>query len=89
METQTTTPTTTPTLETTATDTPKTEEVVAPALVNAAETPTAPDVAVAVEGVEVSVSDTKEGAELSPAVGAVVVLVLGLLAVAVARLRKK
>jgi hypothetical protein len=44
---------------------------------------------VAVEGVEVSVSDTKEGAELSPAVGAVVVLVLGLLAVAVARLRKK
>lgn len=77
-------------METTATtETPKTEEVVAPAAVSVAEAPVVPDVAVAVEGVEVAVTDTKEGAELSPAVGAVVVLVLGLLAVAVARLRKK
>ena len=75
-------------METTATETPKTEEVVAAVPPNE-ETPTSPDVAVAVEGVEVAVTDTKEGAELSPAVGAVVVLVLGLVAVAVARLRKK
>jgi len=75
-------------VETTATETPKTEEVVAVAPPTE-EPPASPDVAVAVEGVEVAVTDTKEGAELSPAVGAVVVLVLGLVAVAVARLRKK
>ena len=75
-------------METTATETPKTEEVVA-AAPPTEEVSASPDVAVAVEGVEVAVTDTKEGAELSPAVGAVVVLVLGLVAVAVARLRKK
>lgn len=48
-----------------------------------------PDVAVAVEGVEVAVTDTKGGLELTPVTGLVGVLVLGLVAVVVARLRKK
>ena len=47
-----------------------------------------PDVAVAVEGVEVSVTDTKGGLELTPVTGLVGVLVLGLLAAAVLKLRK-
>lgn len=48
-----------------------------------------PDVAVAVDGVEVAVTDTEGGLELTPVTGLVGVLVLGLLAVAVTRLRKK
>ena len=49
----------------------------------------APDVAVAVDGVEVAVTDTSGGLELTPVTGLVGVLLLGLLAVVVARLRKK
>ena len=48
-----------------------------------------PDVAVAVDGVEVAVTDTEGGLELTPVTGLVGVLVLALLAVAVTRLRKK
>jgi len=72
--------------ETTAVSTPvENTEVVAPPV---PETP--PAVAVAVEGVEVEVKDADGGGlDLNPATGAVVVLVVGLLAVAVSRLRKK
>lgn len=52
------------------------------------EVEAAPDVAVAVDGVEVAVTDTKGGLELTPVTGLVGALVLGLLAVAVVKLRK-
>jgi hypothetical protein len=87
--------TNTPTTQTTdtataVTDSPKTEEVVAAAPVVAGEGEAVPDVAVTVEGVQVAVTDTDdEGLQLTPATGAVLVLVVGLLAVAVTRLRKK
>ena len=48
-----------------------------------------PDVSVALEGVEVAVTDTTGGLHLTPVTGFVGVLLLGLLAVVVARLRKK
>jgi len=47
-----------------------------------------PDVAVALDGVEVAVTDTQGGLELTPVTGLVAVLVLGLLAVVVTKLRK-
>lgn len=77
METQTQTP------QTTTAETTETVEV-APPVANPA-----PDVAVTVDGVEVEVTDTTGGLELTPVTGLVGVLVLGLLAVAVTRLRKK
>ena len=60
-----------------------------PVVASEAETPATPDAAVAVEGVEVAVTDKTGGLELTPATGSVAVLVLGLLVVAVLKLRKK
>lgn len=78
----------------------QTETLKAPTLVlleehGSAEPPTSekvelkPDVSVALEGVEVAVTDTTGGLHLTPVTGFVGVLLLGLLAVVVARLRKK
>ena len=61
-----------------------------PAVVAAeGEGESAPDVAVVVDGVEVELTDTTGGLELTPVTGLVGVLLLGLLAVAVTKLRKK
>lgn len=77
----------TQTLETTAVPVPVTAETpVVPAGEGEGEKP---DVAVSVDGVEVAVTDTQGGLELTPVTGVLGVLVLGLLAVVVTRLRKK
>ena len=66
-----------------------TVEIAPPVVVGETEGESAPDVAVTVDGVEVEVTDTSGALELTPVTGLLGVLLLGLLAVAVTRLRKK
>ena len=65
-----------------------TAEVAPPVVGGEGEAAAKPDVAVAVEGVEVAVTDTTGGLELTPVTGTLAVLVLGLLVAAVLKLRK-
>jgi hypothetical protein len=80
--------------QTLETSVPVTTEVQAPAATAAPAAPVgegeaSPDLAVAVDGVEVAVTDTEGGLELTPATGLVGVVVLALLAFAVLKLRKR
>ena len=76
-------------METQTLETTKTETVAEGQVEVAPPAQSADDVAVTVDGVEVAVTDTEGELELTPATGFVAVLVLGLLAVTVVKLRKK